>query len=217
MVSNSASTRALLGKLFDRDDAVEEGMLFEGFDETALVWQVRNASRADEAPAHRSSQTRFGVPYSTSGHPTPLVGVLLKLTETLHGRGRPRNVSLAQIDHSHLLVYGEADSTLSHPCERNSIAVSGDADRARRSREIEERVTRNMKLADKGKLDIGLARRATAMLPAFVGNEHPDLEWSKVTLTGYPCSRNGVIVSGNVISKGVLTDPREAVWVGVRR
>lgn len=193
-------TQMLVGRVVDRDEAVEESVLAEAFTETAEKWKAS-----------------FHVPYTTSGMllPLPLSGLAAKVALKLHWRPRPRRLSLdRKVDYDNPIVYAVVDSTLSLPCERNSIALIDDdkarTKRALRREEYELYRVAALQWADKGKVDPALAEGLRNLTPAFMTTT---LEDAKCGPGGFPCSPSYLTISGNHISGKLISSTSNGMGI----
>ncbi|KZT60550.1 hypothetical protein CALCODRAFT_480634 [Calocera cornea HHB12733] len=170
-----ARTYALLGRVLDHEDKVEEGALSDGFDATARAWKAR-----------------FGVPYSFCGCPpsngnikldrTSLVNLRAKVLplgrrESAGGgpsaQSRPRRAELASLE--------DLDAGASHASEHNVMLVLNNVQvqksRAEREADLAKRSENLRRAAAKGKgdeWDEALARRHEGHQDAFLARRPED-------------------------------------------
>jgi hypothetical protein len=159
-----------------------------------------------------SLQARFGALYSTSGYLMPDTSPLSKLSSRLNWPMQSTSsLPSAYIDYSLPIIYDEVDSLLSHPSERNAISVVMDSKfhkaRRKRASDFRDRLTRDLKGANKGLVDASLVQRAQATPPAFVND---DLDWSQFGPTGHPITEMGVTATARVLDARVVFSPSNA-------
>ena len=166
----STSTRLAIGFFLDHDDSIEEGLLANGFNNTAAAWEVRYTHDIDIERAQYNLQARFGVPYSACACPrktstaTALAARMLKLTVT------------SKVDKAkRLLEQGTPESLeyqdASHPSDHNSVLVDRVA-QVQRSYEYERlRAKEGHKRKGKGKITKETPPETTEHTTAFVRDE----------------------------------------------
>ncbi|KZV87185.1 hypothetical protein EXIGLDRAFT_680177 [Exidia glandulosa HHB12029] len=149
-VAYHTQTKFLVGRTPDHNDRVEENMLSDSFDQTAIAWLER-----------------YGVPYSLCGCVVPtetrsVSQMLHRLSKLLPGqsssqKGRNEGSTELGTPHCELVSTQESDAQATHPSDHNAVVIarSSKASNQRKERESEQakQLKTRQKEVSKGRAD----------------------------------------------------------------